>query len=261
MSTETLNLVLVHGWGGSRKSLMPLAAELESFAKSNGLTWNTEVLELPGFGETELNREFQLNDYSAWLREQLAAVQSKRAGEIVLIGHSVGGKIAMTLLSREQLPDVKSLILINASGLEPHNSLKRRIFRLITLPYKPVKWLLTSLGLDSIEAFLQKAFYKFIVRARDYEKLRDKPILKKTFQNIIATHLKPEQLHAISKPTLIIWGENDTVTPLWMGEILAKSIANAQLDTVEGTTHGLPLKEPQIVANLITEFILNKDAN
>jgi pimeloyl-ACP methyl ester carboxylesterase len=282
----------VHGWGGSGKSLQNLADKLErDYPESLVLN-----LELPGFGQTQLDHEFHLQDYAFWLSRRIsesyqqmyfAANDSNDASDIsdgpfgseitpeelpklVLIGHSVGGKIILELM--DQLTDTSAgdtpfdeavrramfdahLVLIASSGIKPIASFKRLLFKLVTIPYQPVKFLLLKLGLGDLEMLVRKVFYKFVVRARDYEKLRDNQVLKSTFKNILAQDLDMGRVSLIRNRTLLIWGENDTVTPVWMGEKLDNALPNSGLVIVPGQTHGLPIKSPDEVAELIEQFL------
>ncbi len=266
--------ILLHGWGGSGKSLQDLASKLEQdYAESKVLT-----LELPGFGQTQLDHEFHLQDYAFWLSrrvsegyQQMGAAESpEELPQLVLIGHSVGGKIILELM--DQLTDTSAgdtpfdesvrqslfdahLVLIASSGIKPKTSFKRLLFKLITIPYQPVKFLLLKFGLGNLEMLARKVFYKFVVGARDYEKLRDNFVLKSTFKNILAQDLDMERISMIRNRTLLIWGENDTITPVWMGEKLDSALPNSGLVVVPGQTHGLPIKSPDEVAELIEQFL------
>ncbi len=266
--------VLLHGWGGTGKSLQELAGRLErDYAGSKVV-----VLELPGFGHSQLDHEFHLQDYALWVSrrisesyQQLAAkVSIEDLPQLVLIGHSVGGKIILELM--DQLTDTSTadtpldesvrqslfdahLVLIASSGVKPKTSFKRVLFKLVTIPYQPIKFLLLKLGLGNLEMFARKAFYKFVVRSRDYEKLRDNKLLKSTFKNILAEDLDLQRLRLIRNRTLLIWGQNDTITPVWMAEKLNSVLPNSGLVVLPGQTHGVPLKSPDEVAMLIEQFL------
>lgn len=248
---QSYHFVLIHGWGGSNKSLLSLAQELQKLFSDSTFT----CLDLPGFGENLLAKEFHLKDYVDYVHK---AIQKDRSTypdkQMVLIGHSVGGKILASLAATSEISNCK-LVLINASAIRPNKSLKKQLLNLITLPYRPVKLALNKLGLKKLENLLQKGFYKFIVGTRDYTKLNDNPILKETFKNLINEYLTVEELSKIKLDTLVVWGELDEATPLWMGKLIHESIKNSNLVVVPGATHGLPLKQPEVTAKIIKEFI------
>lgn len=261
--------VLIHGWGGSAKSLALLASSLDL---------PHLLVELPGFGETELPGIYDLERYSDYVQGEINAYLMKnklKPYEILLIGHSVGGKILLNLLGRDSTPtmDINSalnkdsdldntaglresqLVIINASGIRAPITLKKRLLKGLTAMYTPIKVVLYKIGLGGLQEFLQKAFYKFVVGARDYEKLNRTPLLKETFKLVIEQDISEAQMRRITNPTLLLWGELDKSTPVWMGRIFDKHIPDSQMVVVPGATHGLPLKQPERCAELIMAWV------
>ena len=74
--------------------------------------------------------------------------------------------------------------------------------------------------------------------------------LKQTFINIVNEHLD-KVLPDIKAPLLVIWGQKDTVTPLWMGKRIVELVPGAELYTVPEARHDLPKVRPEIVAEMI----------
>jgi pimeloyl-ACP methyl ester carboxylesterase len=62
------------------------------------------------------------------------------------------------------------------------------------------------------------------------------PGMRQTFNLLVARDLEPE-LKRIQSPTLLIWGDRDTATPLWMGQAMEKAIPDAGLVVFEGAGH------------------------
>jgi pimeloyl-ACP methyl ester carboxylesterase len=56
-------------------------------------------------------------------------------------------------------------------------------------------------------------------------------------------------------PTLILWGEQDEISPLRVGERLQKVIPGAELTTISNTRHAPHIEEPEIVAFQIKTFL------
>lgn len=261
-------LVFLHGWGGSAESLRPLAKELKHQirnlepgepGKINKPTATIQVLELPGFGDArqlldQLGRPWHLSDYRQWVLDTVLSTSTAKSDEqLVLIGHSFGGKILLSLLANGYLPATARIVLINASGLQPRLGRKQRLLRSATKALKPITVIAKKLRLQGFLEFARRAFYKFIVGARDYERLHSDPLLQKTFLNIIAEHITPTSLSQVENQVLLIWGEQDRATPLWMGQTLAKFLPHSQLRTFPEATHGLPLHQPAEVAKVIVD--------
>ncbi|MFW5703114.1 MAG: alpha/beta fold hydrolase [Candidatus Dojkabacteria bacterium] len=258
------DLVLIHGWGGSKRSLEPLGEYLKKSLLESGSEVSLHILELPGFGESSLDSRnlaplaYSLKDYSEFVLQEINSRFDSEPdkSELVLIGHSMGGKILLDLASKQKIPSAK-IVLVNASGIKPKNTFKKVFFKLVSLPYQLIKFVLNLFGLEKFEKLIRKAGYKFLVRARDYEKTIEDEFLKGTLKNIVNEHIGPEELTKIDNPTLVLWGENDRATPLWMGETIAQAISTARLEVVSGgfATHGLPLKAPEVVADNIIDWL------
>lgn len=231
-------VVLLHGWGGSSESLEKLAEELAG-------NYQVVNIDLPGFGKSDVPQTpLKVEDYVEYLKEFLEQMKLRK---VTLVGHSFGGKVIM-LFATKYPKFLESIILINASGLKPKNSLKKTLF---IVPTKVLGSIFKLPLLKQLAPTLRNIYYKLVVRERDY--LNAGP-MKETLKVVVNQHFD-QQVIKITTPTLLIWGEKDTQTPLWMAKALAKKIQGARLEIVKGATHGLPLKQPGIVANLIKLFL------
>jgi pimeloyl-ACP methyl ester carboxylesterase len=65
----------------------------------------------------------------------------------------------------------------------------------------------------------------------------------------------PDSLGTIAAPTLIVWGSDDTTTPLSQAEDLQGSVAGSTLEIVSGTGHRPHLEDPEATAALISAFL------
>lgn len=231
--------MLMHGWGGSSKSLEGLQRQLA------GMGFQVFNIDLPGFGESTLPKEsLVLDDYVDFIRELIEKLNIYKP---VLIGHSFGGKIALAFAIK--YPGVASkLVLVAASGIYPKNSVKKSFMYLVAkilgAPFK-----LPPLSL--VKPMARRLFYKLIVGEQDYLKSAG---LTETFKNIISEHLN-DKLKLIQTDSLLIWGTNDSYTPLWQGEEMARLIKGSRLEVVQDATHSLPLTKPDLVAKIIYTFL------
>jgi pimeloyl-ACP methyl ester carboxylesterase len=230
------NIVLLHGWGGSIDSLEGLSESLsEKFTVYN--------LELPGHGELqEMSTVFGVSDYVEYVQE---FIKSEKLESFSLLGHSFGGQLAVNIALKNK--NLKALILVNSAGLEPKNSLKKVFWKSISKIFKP---LLRIPGFSIFRRFI----YKYIIRERDY--INTSGRLSETFKKVVNTHLTETQVRKVNSPTLIIWGESDTYTPLWMGRKLNELIGSSTLTVIEGT-HSIPLNKPRKITDIIFDWIKN----
>ena len=56
-------------------------------------------------------------------------------------------------------------------------------------------------------------------------------------------------------PTLIIWGDKDSVTPLWQGEKLKQVIPNSSLSVLRGLGHIPQIEDPVLFNSSLLPFL------
>ena len=90
--------------------------------------------------------------------------------------------------------------------------------------------------------------------SRDYAALS--PEMRKTFVKVVG-YDQSALLSHIKNPTLLIWGDRDTETPLWMGQQMEKEIADSGLVVLEGGTHFAYLEQAARFQTIVRQFLLN----
>jgi pimeloyl-ACP methyl ester carboxylesterase len=71
----------------------------------------------------------------------------------------------------------------------------------------------------------------------------------------LAEHTAWDHLPYVDVPVLIVGGERDSFTPLWLSRRMAEAIPGAELIIVPGGTHLVPLEHPTLVAERVLRFI------
>lgn len=226
------NLVFIHGWGATAKIFGIVFYYLKD-------EFNIHYFDLPGFGNAPIEKVMTLKDYAEFVYKFLKENNIK---EPIIIGHSFGGAITvkLALLHPES---ISKLILVSASAI-------RRPRHKIMLIKKIA---------DFIKPFLSEKSRNIILKIlrldkTDYAQI-DSPKLKETFKNVINEDLSP-YLQNIKIPTLVIWGEKDTITPLKEGELISKLIPGAKLSVIKNAGHFRFLEKPEEFTKLIKEFCL-----
>ena len=225
-------IFILHGWSYNTEKWQPF---LQYLQKEKFLP---VLLKVPGL-TAAIDRVWTLDDYVEWLYNQIA----KDKQPIILLGHSNGGRIALAFASK--YPEkVKQLILIDSAGIY-HNELPIRLKRTLFRNIAKVGKKLTSSNM------LKQLLYKF-VREQDYNQAS--LILKQTMRNLITVDLR-RQLYKITTPTLIIWGEEDKITPLSDGKIIHALIKKSRLSVIKDGNHSPHFKYPEIVSQKVSQAI------
>lgn len=234
-------ILILHGWGqfepGQHRFL-----EVKKLLEKRG--YRVFTPDLPGFGSNQLKKEkLTFEDYVEFVREY---IKEKKLQQVILIGHSFGGRIAIRFTSLH--PEfVKKLVLVSASGIVHPLSVKRRVVSLMVKLIKPV----FSLPIiDKTSATIKGVLYKGIGEY-DYYKAGN---LQKTFKNIYRVSVSND-LPYINVPTLIIWGEKDSMTPLADGKYMNEKIKSSQLVIVKNEGHKYPYEKSEDFVQKITTFL------
>ena len=81
------------------------------------------------------------------------------------------------------------------------------------------------------------------------------PVMRQTLVNLINTDVS-DKLHNITASTLLIWGENDTASPLWMARVMEKEIKDCGLVVMPGLSHWNFIENPLQVDAILNSFLL-----
>lgn len=216
-------VLLLHGWGGCAKSFAPVFEYLKQDFK-------VIAPDLPGFGKSsEPPEPWSVTEYSQIVQKLILELGISPCH---IIAHSFGGRIAILLAS--QKPELfQKVILCDSAGILPKRGLKYyfRIYKYKlakkAVKRKTIKSILKAIGFD-IEKAVQRA------GSEDYRSLNDN--MKKTFVRVVNQNLR-SNLTRIKSPVLLVWGANDTDTPLYMARIMEKEIPDAGLVVYEDAGH------------------------
>ena len=215
-------VVLLHGWGSNIKLFANLIDLLSA-------KYTVVAMDMPGFGESEEPKTpWCVDDYVQFVIDFLKDYDTK---EVTLLGHSFGGRVIIKMHSRESLPfKVKKVILVDSAGIMPPKSNKKS-WR--TRYYKMGKAVLSTklvqkLAPDALENFRKK------MGSADYAAAS--PMMRQVMVKVVNEDLEP-YLPNIKCPTLLVWGVNDTATPISDGEKMEKLIPDAGLVRLENAGH------------------------
>lgn len=236
-------IILLHGFLENSSMWIRLQQEL---SKTN----TVHALDLPGHGETEaIGYIHTMEDYSALV---LAFADYKNLERSSLIGHSMGGYVALALAEFNS-EKIKKLILLNSSSLADSEIKQKERNRAIEMIQKHP------------EAFISMAV-KHLFLAEDQEKLSSEietaiQEAKKCSQQGIINTLKgmrdrkdrTEVLKNLRERSLLILGKEDKVINFEKTKSIAEE-ANIQLKILPGG-HMSYIEHPDSLLKIIKEFL------
>lgn len=231
-------VLLLHGWGSSNEVYRGIINTLSSRCR-------LVAPDFPGCGGSDTMTEpWDLNRYCEFVLKFMKAVNLENP---IMMGHSHGGRVTLYMTAKGMVTPEK-IVLLDAAGLIPKKSLKQK-FR--AKSFKVIKALLT---LPVIKRFsgglLDKARRHY--GSADYNAAPE--VLRKTLVSLVNTDIR-ELLPNIKCPSLLIWGENDTATPLEDAKIIEKLIPDSGLCVIKGTGHFSFCEKPYEANAIINSFI------
>ncbi len=213
-------VLILHGWGTSVEAM----TSIWMFLKNK---YKVYVLDFPGeSGQSSVPPiPWGVPEYGEMVRKFIEKMDIKKVN---VIGHSFGGRVIIYLASHyENLFD--KIILTDAAGVKPKMTF-----------YKFKRKLCFKVGKFMCKIFLPRekyeeklAKYREKYSAPDYKALKT-DVMRETFKKVIALDLT-KNLKSITRPTLLIWGENDIDTPLYMAKIMEEQIPDARFSGFEGS--------------------------
>lgn len=229
-------LLFLHGWRSEGAAWFPIIPAL-----LQKISCDVYILDLPGFGKSQTPPpSFSLDSY----REIIEAFVAKlRLTNITVIGHSFGGRIAIKLASDYRgLTSIVKMMLVNSAGVlikDARLEMKKLIAK-IAKPFFRIPFF----------SQLRAPLYR-IIGSDDYLAT---PELREVFVKIVNEDLRPI-LPAIRAKTLIVWGENDEITPRAAGEIMQQEIPNAEFTVLKNAGHFSFLDQKEKFVKILSDFI------
>ncbi len=228
-------VIVLHGWGLS-------GAKYKGLVEFLSHTLHVLAPDLPGFGnEPKMSRQMDLSDYVYFVDTLMKKENTTKA---ILIGHSFGGRIAIKYAWEH--PEKVSKIILTGVPIIRHISLFKRVAFLLAMSGKKT----TKVLPNKLQSFLRKLLY-FTLGEWDYYKAGD---LQGTFKNIINEDLV-QYMEVLKIPILLVWGENDSFTPVSDVAIIKKHVSYAQVAIVSHVGHNLPYAYPMLFYQKIRSFL------
>jgi pimeloyl-ACP methyl ester carboxylesterase len=235
-------LLYLHNAGGMGRGLTP---DLLALAESYELIAPV----LPGWDDTEgLEQIDDVHDLVVYLQDLVDALGLTTMN---VLGHSLGGMFAAEFAAAR--PDlVKKLVLTCPVGLWLQEAPVADIFA--ALPPDLPGLLFGDLSNPVIGEFMKPPANEDELAQMMYLQMANFSAAGKFMWPIPDKGLK-KRLHRIKAPTLILWGDSDRLTPPAYGPVFQSKIAKANLVTIPGAGHMLPIEKTAEYVAEIRSFL------
>tara|TARA_B100000497_G_scaffold18933_1_gene22422 strand:- start:682 stop:1446 length:765 start_codon:yes stop_codon:yes gene_type:complete len=174
-------------------------------------------------------------------------IEEKKFSNLHLVGNSLGGHIGL-VYALKNMGKVASITLTGSSGLF-ENSLGDGY------PNKE--------NYDYIRKKTEYTFYDPTVASKElvdeiFNTVNDraKAIRVIALAKSALRHNLRKELNKIDIPANIIWGGNDNITPLFVGEEFQKLIPNAKLSVIDKCGHAAMMEHPERFNELLEQFLM-----
>ncbi|MFC1664542.1 alpha/beta fold hydrolase [Pseudomonadota bacterium] len=250
-------IVLLHGLGASSYSWRYLTPVL-------GEDYQTIEFDLLGFGSSPKpgNTTYSIYDQAALV---INYIKEQGLNNVSLVGHSFGGGVALVIAAYFETTApglVKKLVLIGSIGCRQEPPWFIRLLRIPLIPRILGYFVPPSFNAKTM---LKVAFFDRSKITLEMVRAYAKPGHEAAARSAIietAKQIQPDDLdkliekyNDIDVPTLLIWGRQDRIVPMKIGEELHTLLSNSNLHIVDNCGH-LPHEEkPELVIPLIHAFL------
>jgi pimeloyl-ACP methyl ester carboxylesterase len=220
--TDAPRVLALHGWARSHRDFDAIVAP------DGQAPLPAVALDLPGFGASPPPPEARgAESYAGAVAPVLGAMGTP----VVVLGHSFGGRVALHL-ALQQPEAVRALVLTGVPLLHPLGRRGRTPAR-----YRLIRRL-HRLGLLSDDA-MERGRQRY--GSADYRAAQG--IMRQVLVRSVGETYGP-QLDAVQCPVHLVWGGDDTATPIDVAERALVRLAHGDLTVVPGVGHLTPLLIP-----------------
>jgi pimeloyl-ACP methyl ester carboxylesterase len=256
-------VVLVHGTGAWSESWRDTIDALA------GAGYRAVAVDLPPFGLSDRPpaENYATTDQA---RRIAAALDTLSASDVVLVGHSFGARatVESVLIAPSR---VRALVLVDpalgldASAAPPsapvawllHNRTAREtlVAALATNP-STTRWILEQFtARHEVLTDERIAVYQRPVRMRGSTEAIGAWLEDFLIPSDDPASAHPSAYATLAIPTLLIWGELDTVTPLEQGRRIAKLLPSSKLEVLRSVGHIPQIEDPAAFNDVLLAFL------
>ena len=244
---DAIPVVLMHGIGGAAHIWEPQIA----FFKRHRL--HPVPLDMPGYGARPVVETMSFEDLAADVEATIARLGLERP---VLLGHSMGGMIAQTMLRRSPSGYRAAILCSTSPAFGRSDGDFQRQFIADRLSPLDAGQTMADIAEDSFERITGPAGITSPYRALGISTLAQTPVATyRAAVTCITTFDERENLTRTTTPVLCLVGELDTSAPARMMERMASKIPGAHFTSLPGIGHLPNIEAPNAFNTTVLEFL------
>ena len=231
-------VLFLHGWGTDHRSFFRFLEGMSGF-------FRVVAPDLPGFGGSdEPPSGWSVREYADFVVDFLKKLE---ISEAIMIGHSFGGRVAIKLASETGRIGIVKAVLVDCAGIR--SDMTRHKLR--SYFYKAVKRVISASAIEKRFPFLLE---QWRIRNGSADYRNASPRMRECLVKAVNDDLTP-CLPDIKCPVLLIWGENDTATPLADARVMERLIPDAGLVVLKNAGHYSFLDQGYAFGRVLDSFL------
>lgn len=234
-------LVFLHYWGGSSRTWAGVIHHLEG-------NHRTVALDFRGFGDSDKPATgYRIEELAG---DVTAALAELKVSRFILVGHSMGGKVAQLVASGHPAGLVGLVLVGPASphGLQVSEQQRERMIHAYDAA--------GSVAFVRDNVMTKRPLSDDLKAQVVEDSLKVGEAARVAWPSVAIAQNIAAAAASISVPTLVIGGEFDQVDPpATLEKEVIGVIRTARLEIVQGSGHLLPLEAPKEVSTLINSFV------
>ena len=239
--TSDKTVVILQGWGTDLGGYDSVAGVID------GSKYRVIQFDFPGFGGSDEPKEpWDVDGFADFFCKFMEVMQIKKA---TLIGHSYGGRVIIKLAARESIPfEITNIILIDSAGVLPVRTTAQK------WKIRKYKILKKFLNMKLIYAMFPEVIDDWRSRQGSADYRNATPMMRQCMVKAVNEDLT-ELLPKIRQEVLLIWGDQDTATPIRDAHIMEEKIPNCGLAVIPGTGHFSFLEKPAQFRGIMEAYL------
>lgn len=243
------HILFIHGLGSSADRWLDIPDALSNY-------YPTIAVDLIGFGgsdkPTDIN--YTIEKFAEFILEFINKKGlSSDDGKITLVGHSLGGYIAVEFAIRNR-ELIERLVLIDSSGFlkGPTPLLEQYLYAAKYTSYDNVRNVFEQLVSQPWKV-LPAVINTFITRINSPGA---KYAFESAYKNSTTTQIDLTRLKSIEDiPALIIWGKNDNLIPIEHSDLFKQVLSNHKVEIIDDAGHAPFAEKPALICEILHEFL------